>query len=124
MHAVRGSNPIPIIMETTALRSHTASRGTVRASVIDDSGKSHSINSPKMNIARFALVVAVWAIATNALAQTVWTDATGDWFNAGNWSAGVPNSTTSAQINNGGTAQITSSGAAAGDVTLGLASSD
>jgi T5SS/PEP-CTERM-associated repeat protein len=70
------------------------------------------------------LIVAVWAIGTNAFAQTVWTDGTGDWFNSANWSAGVPTSSTAAQINNGGTAQITSSGAAAGDVTLGLGSLD
>ena len=38
----------------------------------------------------------------------------------GNWSAGVPNSSTIADINNGGTAQITSSGAAASQVEIGV----
>jgi len=30
-----------------------------------------------------------------------------DWHDAGNWTAGVPNSTTDAVIDNGGTASIT-----------------
>jgi T5SS/PEP-CTERM-associated repeat protein len=60
-----------------------------------------------------------------AFAQTtVWTDATGDWFTPANWSAGVPDSSTTAQINNGGTAQIMASGAAANDVDLGVAAGD
>src|SRR5690348_13608123 len=52
-------------------------------------------------------------------AQTVWTDGTGDWFLGSNWSAAVPNSSTQAQINNGGTAQISASGAAAASILLG-----
>jgi T5SS/PEP-CTERM-associated repeat protein len=53
------------------------------------------------------------------VAQTVWTDGTGDWFVGTNWSSGVPNSSTQAQINNGGTAQITASGAGAASILLG-----
>ena len=34
--------------------------------------------------------------------QTIWTDGTGDWFLGANWSAGVPNSSTQAQVNNTG----------------------
>jgi T5SS/PEP-CTERM-associated repeat protein/autotransporter-associated beta strand protein len=71
-----------------------------------------------------ASVLALVSPVSSLFAQTVWTDGTGNWFNAGNWSAGVPGSSTAAQINNGGTAQITASGAQAGDVTLGLGSSD
>jgi T5SS/PEP-CTERM-associated repeat protein len=51
--------------------------------------------------------------------QTIWTDGTGDWFLGTNWSAGVPNSSTQAQVNNSGTAQITTSGAAAASILLG-----
>jgi T5SS/PEP-CTERM-associated repeat protein len=96
MHAFKGSNPIT--------RIHGGSR--------------------RMNIPRFVLIVSALALGTNALSQTVWTDGTGDWFNSANWSMGVPTFPTAAQINNGGTAQITSSGASAGDVTLGLGSLD
>jgi outer membrane autotransporter protein len=52
-------------------------------------------------------------------AQTVWTDATGNWFTAGNWSAGVPTAGTAAEVNNGGTAQIGGGAAAASSLTLG-----
>jgi T5SS/PEP-CTERM-associated repeat protein len=58
-------------------------------------------------------------ISTVGVAQTVWTDGTGDWFLGTNWSAGVPNSNAQAQVNNSGTAQITTSGAAAASVLLG-----
>lgn len=58
------------------------------------------------------------------LNQTVWIDGTGDWFNSSNWSAGVPNSSTIAQINNSGTAQISSGTAAASQVELGIAVGD
>jgi T5SS/PEP-CTERM-associated repeat protein len=75
--------------------------------------------------------VAGWALAalfvtsTSAFAQTtVWTAGTGNWFARANWSAGVPNSNTTADINNGGTAQITSSGAAASLVELGVGAQD
>lgn len=41
--------------------------------------------------------------------MTSWTyNGTSSWFVAGNWSAGVPDSNTGAQINNGGTANILS----------------
>ena len=58
------------------------------------------------------------------LGETLWIDGTGDWFNPSNWSAGVPNSSTIALINNGGTAQITSGGAAASEVELGVGAQD
>jgi len=76
-------------------------------------------------------IIARWAIfalllsAGHAFAQTtVWTDGTGNWFTPANWSAGVPNANTTALINNGGNAQISSSGAAAGEVEIGVGAQD
>ena len=46
------------------------------------------------------------ALARITSAQTIWNAQTGDWFQPANWSDGVPDSATDAQINNGGTAQI------------------
>src|SRR5215471_1341855 len=75
-------------------------------------------------VARWVLIV-LFVTSVPAYAQTtVWTDATGDWFTSGNWSAGVPDSSTTAQVNNGGTAQIMASGAAASLVELGVAAGD
>ena len=80
--------------------------------------------SPYRSLARWALL-ALFITSVPAFAQTtVWTDATGDWFSPANWSAGVPDSTTTAQINNGGTAQIIATGAAASEVDLGVAAGD
>jgi hypothetical protein len=65
-----------------------------------------------------AILIAVAAVAlsaSSAFAQAIctvntnWTAGAGNWFTAGNWDHGVPNSTTGATINNGGTAQIGSS---------------
>ena len=67
-----------------------------------------------------ALIVALsLTLPAIGFGQTIWTDGTGDWFLGTNWSAGVPNSSTQAQVNNSGTAQITTSGAAAASVLLG-----
>jgi len=75
--------------------------------------------------------VALWALLALLVASgpafaqtTVWTDGTGDWFTPTNWSAGVPNANTGALINNGGDAQITASGAAAGEVEIGVGAQD
>jgi fibronectin-binding autotransporter adhesin len=68
-------------------------------------------------------LILVLATAAPVFAQTIWTDGAGDWFNATNSSAGVPNSSTAGQINNGGTAQITLGGAT-GAVTLGSGAQD
>jgi T5SS/PEP-CTERM-associated repeat protein len=77
-----------------------------------------------LSVARWALL-AMLVTSVSAFGQTtVWTDAIGDWFTAANWSAGVPDSSTTAQINNGGTAQIMASGAAASLVELGVAATD
>ena len=54
-------------------------------------------------------------------AQTVWTDATGNWFTPGNWTpSGPPTAGDDAQINNGGTAQIGAAGAVAKTLALGF----
>ena len=75
-------------------------------------------------VARWALL-ALFVTSVSAFAQTtVWTDATGDWFTAANWSAGVPTSSATAQINNAGEAQIMSSGAVAAEVDLAVATGD
>ena len=67
-----------------------------------------------------ALILALSLIVPAiGVAQTIWIDGTGDWFVGTNWSAGVPNSSTQAQINNNGTAQVTASGAAAASILLG-----
>jgi hypothetical protein len=62
-----------------------------------------------------------FAFAQTCTQTTNWRAGTGSWFTASNWDNGVPNSATNAQINNGGTAQITSSlqPANACTVTLG-----
>ena len=60
------------------------------------------------------------ALAAECLAETSWVDGTGSWFVAANWSNGVPTAGIGAQIYNGGTAQVNSSGAVACDLTLGF----
>src|SRR5436309_2493114 len=85
----------------------------------------HSIDCSRIyGVALWALLALLITSAAAFGQTTVWTDATGDWFTAANWSAGVPDSSTTAQINNGGTAQILSSGAAASEVDLGVLTGD
>ena len=43
----------------------------------------------------------------------------GDWSSAGNWSGGLPTSSTNADIFNGGTATITTTGDVCGSLSLG-----
>jgi len=71
---------------------------------------------------RSAAILAALAFALPAAAgaQTVWTGATGSWFDAGNWSDGVPDASAEARIDNTGTGTIESTGAAAYRVTLGF----
>lgn len=59
-------------------------------------------------------------LAAECLVQTNWSDGTGSWFVAANWDHGVPTTGIGAQINNGGSAQVNSSGAAACDLTIGF----
>jgi hypothetical protein len=63
--------------------------------------------------------LAAITLADSCTQQTNWRVISGDSFDGTNWSAGVPNSSKSAQINNGGTATISSAGAVSCDLTLG-----
>ena len=75
-------------------------------------------------LARKRLLVielAVLCIGQRCAADSVWTDGTGSWFTAANWSGGVP-FFANADIDNGGTAQITANthgSATAANVNLG-----
>ena len=73
-----------------------------------------------------AAIVAALAFAFPAAAgaQTVWTGATGSWFDAGNWSSGVPDGSADARIDNAGTSGIASTGAAAHSIILGFDAPD
>ncbi len=79
---------------------------------------------------RNAILLAVTALALSTsaafAATTTWTDSTGSWFTDGNWDNHVPTCTTDAQINNGGTAQVSSplQIGYAHDLTLGLNTAD
>jgi T5SS/PEP-CTERM-associated repeat protein len=65
---------------------------------------------PAWTLAAAALIL---LLAPNAAAQeTRWRAGTGDWFEPANWTAGVPTTSKDAVIDNGGTAQIASPGAA------------
>ena len=75
-------------------------------------------------IARWALFALLLASPPAFSQTTAWTDGTGNWFTPANWSAGVPNANTDAQINNGGNAQITSSGAETGGLEIGVGVQD
>ena len=70
------------------------------------------------------LTLTVLALRTSAAfgTTTIWKDSTSSWFVPGNWNPGEPDSTTDAQINNSGTAQISADApmAEALSLTLGL----
>lgn len=87
--------------------------------------RSTGSSQPSSLANRAALITAlVLSLPIIVNGQTIWTDATGDWFTASNWSLGVPNSTTDARINNSGTAQINAAGATAQSVILGFDTPD
>src|SRR4051812_40604360 len=69
------------------------------------------------------LAATLLLVASDASAQTLWTDGVGDWFSAGNWSLGVPNPASGtafdARIDNGGIAKILVPGASVRRITLG-----
>jgi hypothetical protein len=58
--------------------------------------------------------------AAPARAQTSWIDATGSWFNAANWSAGVPPQAGGTIVGNGGTARIDAGALADAGVRLDI----
>ena len=78
----------------------------------------------RSRVAIFPLSLPLFFLARVACAQTIWTDASGEWFKPANWSADVPNSSIDAQINNGGTAQIGSAGATTANLYLGFTGDD
>jgi hypothetical protein len=70
-----------------------------------------------------ALALCTWsdvALADECASTAIWTGSTGSWFVGDNWDIHrVPDSSTAAQVNNGGNAQVNSSGAEACTLTLG-----
>jgi T5SS/PEP-CTERM-associated repeat protein/autotransporter-associated beta strand protein len=81
---------------------------------------SHTARTGSTRPWQAALIVALLSLPGIGFSQTVWTGGAGDWFAAGNWSDGVPGPATQARISNSGTAEITSSGAAAQSLFLGF----
>jgi T5SS/PEP-CTERM-associated repeat protein len=69
-----------------------------------------------------AALAFIWPAASGA--QTIWTGATGSWFDAGNWSAGVPDASADARVDNAGTCTVDATGALANSVILGYAAAD
>ena len=68
------------------------------------------------------LGLCVWSAvprAAGCIQTTSWNDGTASWFDPTKWSNGVPNSSKDAFINNGGTANINSTGATACNLILG-----
>ncbi|HPA19385.1 MAG TPA: hypothetical protein PLU30_16685 [Verrucomicrobiae bacterium] len=68
--------------------------------------------------------LALLPLAAAAAPGTWWTNGSASWFTTGNWSAGVPDSSTYAFITNGGTAQIAGGAAVANvlDIQNGMLS--
>jgi outer membrane autotransporter protein len=83
----------------------------------------------RSRILRLALLVttAIGAAAPATAPATAndWTGTLGDWFSSGNWANGIPGAADTANISNGGTAQITSgTTATSGTAILGANSGD
>ena len=78
----------------------------------------------RSRLATLPITLLLFFLAREVRAQTIWTNASGDWFSPANWSADVPNSSIDAQINNGGTAQIGSAGATTANLYLGFTGVD
>lgn len=74
-------------------------------------------------MAAIAFVLSL-ALPISAAAQTAWIGSIGDWFATGNWSAGVPDASADARIDNGGTSQLASGNAAARSIILGFDTTD
>jgi T5SS/PEP-CTERM-associated repeat protein len=105
--------------------------------------KTKSTSQTARTFTRNAILLAITALALSAapgsrgdadcLCLSTWTGSTGNWFTSSNWSFGVPDcggtcpingGPFEADINNSGTAQITTSGASACEVFLGKSSGD
>ena len=107
------------------MKSHTETEQSISPAIKKfDTVSQFIAGSRHRSVAHWSLIALLMTVAPVFSQTTVWTDATGDWFTATNWSAGVPTSSTTAQINNAGTAQIMSSGAVAAEVDLGVGTGD
>jgi hypothetical protein len=67
-------------------------------------------------------VLAIFFFSRTVSADSSWQGSTGSWFTSGNWNGGVPGSSVVADINNGGTAQISSGNVAVSSLNLGQSS--
>jgi hypothetical protein len=80
-----------------------------------------------MSRLRVGLFVGLVCIASGSgqsqAGSTFWKGAAGGWGDVGNWDNGVPTGAIDAQINNGGTAQISGGAATAQSLTLGITKS-
>ena len=78
----------------------------------------------KVNFVISLALVSILTVPDVAVAQTVWTAGTGDWFEPSNWTLGVPDSASGtafdAIIANGGTAQILAPGGDVRRLRVGL----
>ena len=73
-----------------------------------------------VQILGIAAAVLLLLSAPPARADDTWSlTTTGDWSNAGYWSGGLPTLSTNADINNGGTATISTTGDACSNLYLG-----
>jgi T5SS/PEP-CTERM-associated repeat protein len=73
----------------------------------------------RSRVATLPIALLLFSSARLACAQTIWIDGAGDWFESANWSAGVPITSSEAEISNSGTAQINLNGAIAERLILG-----
>ena len=76
-------------------------------------------SSPSVLIGFFIVLVFAAYSSPVLAAPTYWNVTAGDWFTSTNWSAGIPNCSSDAYINNDGKAEIGISGAFARTLTLG-----
>jgi T5SS/PEP-CTERM-associated repeat protein/autotransporter-associated beta strand protein len=81
---------------------------------------ARAANAHRRNVLSISLSTAL-ALAYSSASASDWTGGTGDWFDASNWSSGVPASTVGGIIANGGTAQISASSAQAYTLEVGKA---
>ena len=112
---------------TTLLLSNSINRSPLRPQFnprLKQIMKNKSVSRSVLIGLFVVLTFAVCNSPARATTTTTWTDRIGDWFSAANWSNGVPTFSTDALINNGGTAQISRSGANAASLTLGLNAGD
>jgi outer membrane autotransporter protein len=86
--------------------------------------KMNSNRSAISGLLSTVIAIVILGLVSSTYAQDVWVGGVGNWFNGGNWSAGVPTGASNAQVNNGGTANITGGAASAANLALGFANGD